>query len=626
MSVDTMLRKEKDGTLYKHTKLSSDLSEARDKTVDAIADAATRSKVVRLGEDLKALAKKMGVPEHKPTSIKDRLRRLLERRGDLQKTAEPPPPPGVSLEKWDGFLATGRDWGRRLKKKEAGKYGKNSAGFDLQGKTEVQGLPIAVENRKGSVREGENDDGSKWRTKFRTPYGYIEGTKGADGDEVDAYVGPNKDAPKAFVVHQKKDDGSHDEDTVMLGYKSKGEAKKDILRHYDDKSQVGGVDEMTVEMLRARLARADGKKVEKLSAAIGSDQASLNYRDGDPPHMTGLPARKRRKKGEVPSREMHDPYPPPKAENRQESQGTKLVGGFAAAEGYDDVGKVAEALGKDRALGDQPKKWEGPTRDSVGKAMPEKHRLRTATGSERVELEDISSAVGQDEGKTASLIQDVGRRVVKVPVKQKAQEKIGSTADTGSELGAALVKLNGRGLPRRRQAEDNRVEPFSAGRGTAIEALGTGAAPTDGYSKTAMVEELGALGALTVAQLEKLAAEVTTTEAAQSLKRLKKLEKEKPTVGQIGRGAAVGAGVMPLAGLAWRAVAGPKGRAPLPKQIWPGARPMAATAAQGGVLGGLMPAGQQKLEREVEKQRLREYVGDRRRGTLRGKIKKTVGV
>jgi hypothetical protein len=302
--------------------------------------------------------------------------------------------------------------------KSAGKYGKNGAGFDLQGKTTVQGLPIAIENRVGSVREGKNEDGSKWRTKFRSPYGYIEGTKGADGEEIDAYVGPDRGSAKAFVVHQKKQNGKHDEDTVMLGYKNSQEARADILRHYDDKKQVGSISPVSIEELKAKLNKADGKGIKKIGATsmenrwkrllarrtpdpeaeekllksgsgLGSEQANLDYRDGDRPDMTGLPAMLQRRKGEGPTREMQDPYPNPKVENRQEIQETKLMESPSPSEGFLDTGKVAE-LGHDRALGDQRKSWEGPTRDEVGASASDHHRLQTATGAESVRLSDIS--------------------------------------------------------------------------------------------------------------------------------------------------------------------------------------------------------------------------------------------
>jgi hypothetical protein len=150
-----------------------------------------------------------------------------------------------------------------------------------------------------------------------------------------------------------------------------------------------------------------------------------------------------------------------------------------------------------------------------------------------------------------------------------------------------------------------------------------------GYTKLSMVQELEALCAITEGQLAKLAAEVTKDDAKRSLKRLKGLDASAPTLGELGRGAAVGSVVMPLSSLAWRAIAGPKGRVAGPKgpgQLWPGMRPTAATAAQGAVLGSFLPAGRHKLEQEAEKQKLREYVGHTRRGTLRGRVRKYTGI
>lgn len=135
--------------------------------------------------------------------------------------------------------------------------------YKLQGHATVQGIPIAIENRKGSVRKGKNEDGTEWKTKFKVPYGYIKDTKGADDEEIDAYVGPNKSAPKAYVVHQKKDDGSYDEDTVMLGFKSKAEAKKAILAHYDDPKYVGNVVTVALDKLKELLASK--KKLTKIA-------------------------------------------------------------------------------------------------------------------------------------------------------------------------------------------------------------------------------------------------------------------------------------------------------------------------------------------------------------------------
>jgi superfamily II DNA or RNA helicase len=139
--------------------------------------------------------------------------------------------------------------------------------FKLQGQTEVQGIPVAIENRKGSVRKGKDPDGNEWRTKMQNPYGYIKGTKGADGEEVDAYVGPDKEAPKAFVVHQRdKETGEYDEDKVMLAFKSKADAKRAFLAHYDSPKFLGPISAVPMERLRELVESK--KRLVKISFAV----------------------------------------------------------------------------------------------------------------------------------------------------------------------------------------------------------------------------------------------------------------------------------------------------------------------------------------------------------------------
>lgn len=190
-----------------------------------------------------------------PTKLMPRLRQI-HKIGHL-KLAEPPPPKGVSLEEWDKIL----QYGVNHKK---GKPIKKQA-YKLQGRTNIQGLNIAIENRKGSVRKGVDRDKHEWRIKMKHPYGYIKGTNGADGEPVDAYVGPDKSAPDAYVVHQHKCDGKgYDEDKVMLGFKNKKEAKEAYLKHYDDPKFLGPISKVSVERLKRLVASK--RKLVKISS------------------------------------------------------------------------------------------------------------------------------------------------------------------------------------------------------------------------------------------------------------------------------------------------------------------------------------------------------------------------
>jgi hypothetical protein len=156
--------------------------------------------------------------------------------------------------------------GKLLEKERLGTLFKKHS-HKLDGETTFQGLDIAIENDVGSTRSGSNADGSRWDVKYRTPYGYIRGTTGADGEEVDCYVGKDDDADKAYVVHQRKDDGSYDEDTVMLGYGSQAAAKSDILRHYSDPKYVGKIVPIAMERLNELIDSK--KKLVKISSPLG---------------------------------------------------------------------------------------------------------------------------------------------------------------------------------------------------------------------------------------------------------------------------------------------------------------------------------------------------------------------
>ena len=137
----------------------------------------------------------------------------------------------------------------------------------LQGHLVVAGIPVAIENRAGSVREGTTEDGHHWQTKMKFPYGYLVGTKGADDEPVDAYVGPDKDAPDAYVVHQHKPDGTgFDEDKVMLAFPSKEEARAAFLEHYDSDKFLGPISTVSIDRLKELI---DSKrKLVKISKVL----------------------------------------------------------------------------------------------------------------------------------------------------------------------------------------------------------------------------------------------------------------------------------------------------------------------------------------------------------------------
>ena len=120
-----------------------------------------------------------------------------------------------------------------------------------KGVFDFHGMSVAIENPKGSVRSGVDANGDTWSTEMKDVYGYLEGTAGADTDDIDVFVGEHPSSEDVFVVDQLKSDGSFDEHKVMLGYTSTEEAREAYLRNYDEGwSGLGDITHIKVDDLR----------------------------------------------------------------------------------------------------------------------------------------------------------------------------------------------------------------------------------------------------------------------------------------------------------------------------------------------------------------------------------------
>lgn len=169
----------------------------------------------------------------------------------------------------------------------------------LQGKAEVQGVPIAIENRTGSVRRWTDEEGNAGKTKMLNPYGYVEKTIGADGEEMDCYIGPVDSSDRVFVVNQlaKPSYTKFDEHKCFLGFGSAQEAKNAYLAHRNDPQAFGSISEMSVEEFKAWLAGGDTKLPTKTQAHSGLVEMTGKFERG-----TAKPGHKyiRREHGRIP--------------------------------------------------------------------------------------------------------------------------------------------------------------------------------------------------------------------------------------------------------------------------------------------------------------------------------------
>lgn len=134
---------------------------------------------------------------------------------------------------------------------EAGNYRKGALSF--------HGLPVRIENPKGSTRRGVSDDGTPWESEMVADYGYFATSKAADGDAVDCFLGPDLKSHYVLAVDQYKGD-EFDETKFILGTPNREEAERLYLKHYPKGWKLGPTSSTTTSQLKEWLQSGDTKK------------------------------------------------------------------------------------------------------------------------------------------------------------------------------------------------------------------------------------------------------------------------------------------------------------------------------------------------------------------------------
>ncbi len=161
--------------------------------------------------------------------------------------------------------------------KQAGNYKK--------GHVKIGPYNVTIENPKGSVRSGVDDNGKEWSITMNNTYGYFKGTKGKDGDQIDVFIGDNPSPKTVYVVDQVNNDGSFDEHKVLWGFDSEQSAKDAYLSNYEDGWQgLGNITGVPVEDFNKWVEsskrktkpfseyKSIPKKVNKVSFGLNADK------------------------------------------------------------------------------------------------------------------------------------------------------------------------------------------------------------------------------------------------------------------------------------------------------------------------------------------------------------------
>ena len=143
------------------------------------------------------------------------------------------------------------------------------AGNYRKGHVDIQGLPVTIETPSGAERRGVGPTGEPWAVTLEHPYGYVKGTKGADHEHVDVYIGPHPDSPDVFVVDQiDPQTKAFDEHKAILGARNESEAREIYDAGFSDGSgpaRAGAITPMPVEQFREWL---DGSQTKKPVAYV----------------------------------------------------------------------------------------------------------------------------------------------------------------------------------------------------------------------------------------------------------------------------------------------------------------------------------------------------------------------
>ena len=134
--------------------------------------------------------------------------------------------------------------------------------FGLEG-----GRSISVETGLGQERKGVDSDGKPWSVKLtHAAYGRIKGSKGADGEPLDIFIGPHPTSPHVFVVDQHHPGGGGwDEHKILAGFRTPIDALHAYAHSYNDagKDRIGHVTAMGPDEFKQWLAGDTTKPLKK---------------------------------------------------------------------------------------------------------------------------------------------------------------------------------------------------------------------------------------------------------------------------------------------------------------------------------------------------------------------------
>lgn len=131
-------------------------------------------------------------------------------------------------------------------------------------------IRIRIDRPAGYVQRGVSADGVQWERTYLTDYGYLVGTRGGDGDELDCYCGSDVNATTVYVIAQINDRGEPDEYKLFVGFTSEADALATYYAHTPAR-YFGGIASVPTELVCALRGEEPVAMLAVLASYIRTD-------------------------------------------------------------------------------------------------------------------------------------------------------------------------------------------------------------------------------------------------------------------------------------------------------------------------------------------------------------------
>lgn len=127
---------------------------------------------------------------------------------------------------------------------------------------DVGGLPVMIENHRGSIRRGGKGVNA-WQTLMPADYGFIEGIPSAEGayEQLDCYVGTALNSKDVYVIDQLNlHTGAFDEHKCMLAFKNQENAVLTYEKSFSDgkgRARIGAITKLSLTNFKTWMKSAN---------------------------------------------------------------------------------------------------------------------------------------------------------------------------------------------------------------------------------------------------------------------------------------------------------------------------------------------------------------------------------